>query len=104
MIAFAYPSRPAGVGLWFCVIALLHLLILGKNTIPYKLAHLVTFERLKWKYCFATNVLIVYEIRLIAIREVSPPFGKERASTAVELEISFPANKQRRQLWNSESL
>ena len=49
-------------------------------------------------------MLIVYEIRLIAIREVSPPFGEERASTAVEQEISFPANKQRRQLWNSESL
>ena len=72
--------------------------------IPYKLARLVTFESLKWKYSFATNVLIVYEIRLIAIREVSPPFGEERASTAVEQEISFPANKQRRQLWNSESL
>ena len=44
-----------------------------------------------------------------AICEVSPPFGEERASralrrTAVEQEISFPANKQRRQLWNSESL
>ena len=75
----------------------------GNNTIPYKLARLVTFESLKWKYSFATNVLIVYEIRLIAIREVSPPFGEERASTAVE-EISFPANKQRRQLWTSESL
>ena len=62
------------------VIALLHLLILGKcyavcinashynesvhrkkhytrgnNTIPYKLARLVTFESLKWKYSFATN-------------------------------------------------
>ena len=43
----------------------------------------------------------VIEIRLIAIREVSPPFGEERASrvlrrTAVEQEINFPANKQRR--------
>ena len=31
----------------------------GNNTIPYKLATLVTFETLKWKYTFATNVLIV---------------------------------------------
>ncbi len=67
----------------------------GNNTIPNKLACLVTFESLKWKYYFATNVLIVYEIMLIAIREVSPPFDEERASTAVEQEISFPANKQR---------
>ena len=41
------------------------------------------------------------EIRLIAKSEVSPPFGEDRASralrrTAVEQEISFPANKQRR--------
>ena len=67
--------------LFVCVIALLHLLILrkcyavhinalsllyesvhrkkhytrGNNTIPYKLARLVTFESLKWKYSFATN-------------------------------------------------
>ena len=27
----------------------------GNNTIPYKLARLVTFESLKWKYSFATN-------------------------------------------------
>ena len=46
---------------------------------------------------------IVYEIRLIAIREVSPPCGEDRAST-VEQEIYFPANKQRRELWNSDSL
>ena len=26
-----------------------------RNTIPYKLARLVTFESLKWKYSFATN-------------------------------------------------
>ena len=31
----------------------------GHNTIPYKLATLMTFETLKWKYTFATNVLIV---------------------------------------------
>ena len=31
----------------------------GNNTIPYKLATLVTFETLKWKYTFATNMLIV---------------------------------------------
>ena len=30
-----------------------------ENTIPYKLASLVTFESLKWKYTFASNVLIV---------------------------------------------
>ncbi len=64
----------------------------------------MTFESLKCKYSFATNVLIVYEIWLIAIREMSPPFDEERASTAVEQDIYFPANKQCRQLWNSESL
>ena len=31
----------------------------GNNTITYKLASLMTFETLKWKYTFATNVLIV---------------------------------------------
>ena len=31
----------------------------GNNTIPYKLASLVTFESLKWKLSFATNLLIV---------------------------------------------
>ena len=31
----------------------------GNNTIPYKLATLMTFETLKWRYTFATNVLIV---------------------------------------------
>ena len=31
----------------------------GNNTIPYKLATLMTFETLKWKYTFAPNVLIV---------------------------------------------
>ena len=31
----------------------------GNNMIPYKLATLLTFETLKWKYTFATNVLIV---------------------------------------------
>ena len=54
--------------------------------------------------CRHDMMMIVYEIRLIAVRELSPPFGEERASTAVEQEISFPANKQCRQLWNSESL
>ena len=34
---------------------------------------------------------IVYEIRLIAIREVSPPFGEEHRG--LEQDISFPANK-----------
>ena len=31
----------------------------GNNTIPYKLATLMTFETLKWIYTFATNVPIV---------------------------------------------
>ena len=52
-------------------------------------ARLVTFESLKWKYSFATN--IVYEIRLIAIREVSPPFSEEHRG--LEQDISFPGNK-----------
>ena len=34
---------------------------------------------------------IVYEIRLIAIREVSPPFGE--AHCDLEQDISFPGNK-----------
>ena len=51
---------------------------------------------------FLTNNFIVYEIRLIAMREVSPPFGEEHRG--LEQDISFPAIKQRRQLWNSESL
>ena len=34
---------------------------------------------------------IVYEIRLIAIREVSLPFGEEHRG--LEQDISFPANK-----------
>ena len=33
---------------------------------------------------------IVYEIRLIAIREVSPPFGEEHCG--LEQDISFPGN------------
>ena len=74
----------------------------GSNTIPYKLARLVTCESMKWKYSIATNVLIVYEIRLNAIREVSPPFGEEHCG--LEQDISFPANKRGTQLWNSESL
>ena len=90
----------------FCLIALLHLLVTlstqtnrhynesvrskkqhtrGNNTIPYKLGRLVTFESLKWKYSFA----IVYEIRLIAIREVSPPFDEKHCG--IEQDISFPA-------------
>ena len=79
MIAFACPSRPAG-----------HY-TRGNNTMPYKLARLVTFESLKWKYSFATNSTLFYEIRLIAIREVSPPFGEEHRG--LEHDISFPANK-----------
>ena len=74
----------------------------GNNTIPYKLARLVTFESLDVEIFFRDQQHIAYEIRLIAIRDVSPPFGEDRASTAVEQEISFPASKQRRQLWDSE--
>ena len=33
---------------------------------------------------------IVYEIRLIAIRDVSPPYGEEHRG--VEQDFSFPAN------------
>ena len=63
----------------------------GNNTIPYKLAHLVTFESLKWKYIFFRDQQhIVYESRLIAIREVSPPFGEEHRG--LEQDITFPAN------------
>ena len=68
-------------------------------------ARLVTFESLKWKYSFALLkwkysfakfeveifFRIVYEIRLIAIREVSPPFGEEHLG--LEQDISFPGNK-----------
>ena len=53
-------------------------------------------EYLKWD----NNV---YEIWLIAVREVSPPFDEEPC-TALEQGISFiffPANKERSQLWNS---
>ena len=38
----------------------------GINTIPLKIATLLTFETLKWEYTFATDVLI-------AIRVESPP-------------------------------
>ena len=47
---------------------------------------------------FRDQQLIVYEIRLIAIREVSQPFGEDRASNAVEQEISFPAKKKTTQI------
>ena len=40
---------------------------------------------------FSDQQHIVYEIRLIAIREVSPPFGEEHRG--LEQDISFPANK-----------
>ena len=96
MIAFACPSRPAGVGLWVCglvglwvcgfvslccfifgevlrcphkrIVTITKVYIarnnigptLGNNTIPYKLARLVTFESLKWKYSFTTNVRCRY--------------------------------------------
>ena len=40
---------------------------------------------------FRDQQRIVYEIRLIAIREVSPPFGEEHRG--LEQDISFPGNK-----------
>ena len=46
---------------------------------------------------------IVYEIRLIAIREVSPPFGEEHRG--LEQDISFPAIKTNIYLfWGSVTL
>ena len=49
----------------------------------------MTFERkFEVEILFRARQHIVYEIRLIAIREVSPPFGEDRASTAVEKTIS----------------
>ena len=48
-----------------------------------------------WKFeveiLFRDQQRIVYEIRLIAIREVSPPFGEEHRG--LEQDISFPGNK-----------
>ena len=92
-------GRPAA---FLCVIALLHLLILGKcyavhinaghcnesvhrkkhytrgnNTIPYKLARLATFEV---EIFFRDQQHIVYEIRLIAIREGLPTLKPEQGS------------------------
>ena len=51
-------------------------------------ARLVTFEV---EIFFRDQQRIVYEIRLIAIREVSPPFGEEHRG--LEQDISFPGNK-----------
>ena len=71
--------------------------VLEAHCVQATVARLVTFESLKWKYSFATNSAflnqqrIVYEIRLIAIREVSPPFGKEHCG--LQQDISFPGNK-----------
>ena len=53
-------------------------------------ARLATFESLKWKYSFATNSALFIKIRIIAIREVSPPFGEEHRR--LEQDISFPGN------------
>ena len=39
---------------------------------------------------FVSSRCFIYEIRLIAIREVSPPFGEEHRG--LEQDISFPAN------------
>ena len=57
--------------------------------------------RLRKKYRLYCRLIIsswttIYEIRLIAIREVSPPFDEDEPCTVVEQDISFPANKQRR--------
>ena len=61
-------------------------------------ARLVTFESLNWKYYFASNIALfmelgslLYGIRLIAMREVSTPFGEEHRG--LEKDISFPGNK-----------
>ena len=43
------------------------------------------------KIFFRDQQRIVYEIRLIAIREVSPPFDEEHRG--LEQDISFPGNK-----------
>ena len=45
------------------------------------------------------KLLIVYEIRLTAIREMSPPFGEERASIAVGVHLR--SNKFLFQLTNN---
>ena len=37
----------------------------GNNTIPYKLARLVIFESLKWKYSFATNSTLFMKLGLL---------------------------------------
>ena len=48
-----------------------------------------------WKFeveiFFRDQQCIVYEIRIIAIRKLSPPFGEEHRG--LEQDISFPANK-----------
>ena len=69
---------------------------------------LLPLESLKWDN-FRDRC--VYEIGLIAIHEVSPPFGDEpwscarnscgRGSSKGFCLFAFPANKERRQLWNS---
>ena len=46
------------------------------------------FESLKWKYSFATNSTLFMKLGSLLIREVSPPFGEDRASTAVKKAIS----------------
>ncbi len=75
---------------------------IDRNNIYVELNRLRKKYRLRhWKISSWTTI---YEIRLIAIREVSPPFDEERTSRVFEQDISFPANKQHRQLWNSESL
>ena len=69
---------------------------IDRNNSVKKIANLLPMEYLKWD----NNV---YEIWLIAVREVSPPFDEEPC-TALEQGLSFiffPANKERRQLWNS---
>ena len=76
-----------------------------------KIATLLSLESLKWDN-FRNRC--VYGIGLIAIRAVSPPFGEEtwtcarnawgRGSSKGFRLFAFPANKERRQLWNSRSI
>ena len=54
-------------------------------------ARLVYIWKFEVEILFRDQQRIVYEIRLIAIREVSPPFGEEHRG--LEQDISFPGNK-----------
>ncbi len=60
----------------------------ASTAVQATVARLVKFEV---EIFFRDQQRIVYEIRLIAIREVSPTFGEEHRG--LEQDISFPANK-----------